>query len=384
MTAVLHTSELLAAIFAYQHGFAFPHLRLVKALRVCRRHQVALGYVSHDTWIATTPAYLREWLGQTSLTAFERLHGCDPDLFMIDDAARAGRLELVQFLHNHGAPCTVASMDCAAAQGYVEIVEFLTIHRPEGCTTEALDGAACRGHVDVVRYLHVHRNEGCTTRALDRAARNGHFQVVQYLSDHLAPSCCFSTALDIAAACGHFDIVQWLHPRTPRCSKAAVDGALHGHVDIAKFLLMHRREGGSEDALVAAATANRCDILELLVHTAALDTTTALAAAAGRGHLEAVKLLISKAAFKSTAIRAAVQSGHVDVVKHLVQNDPMLGVDALVAAASTNKKDLLHVLVGLGGDDWLEPAWRLAKRHQVHTAIARLAPLRRETACRMQ
>ncbi|OQR94206.1 hypothetical protein ACHHYP_01620 [Achlya hypogyna] len=187
---------------------------------------------------------------------------------LLNDAAGIGDLRLVELLHAAGEACTSAAMDLAAANGHIDVVCFLHEKRTEGCTAAAMDGAAGGGHLAVVAFLHTHRSEGCTTAAMDEAAANGHLEVVRFLAEHRSEGAV--DALDLASAGGYLDVVKYLHSLgSISCTTAALDGAAsNGHTDVVHFLLEHRAEGGSRDAVVQMALEARHMIIvdELVAH----------------------------------------------------------------------------------------------------------------------
>ncbi|ETO58834.1 hypothetical protein F444_22781, partial [Phytophthora nicotianae P1976] len=155
----------------------------------------------------------------------------------MDNAAANGHLEMIKWLHQHQAWCTKQAMNRAAGNGHLEIVQFLNEHRSEGCTTDAMDLAASNGHLDMVKWLHENRPEGCTPFAMDSAAKNGLFAVLRWLHNNRSEGCS-AHAVDNAASAGRLDIVRWLHEHYAEgCTRAAMtDAVANGHLDVARWL----------------------------------------------------------------------------------------------------------------------------------------------------
>ncbi|KAG3027418.1 hypothetical protein PC121_g17770 [Phytophthora cactorum] len=155
----------------------------------------------------------------------------------MDNAAANGHLEMIKWLHQHHAWCTKQAMNRAAGNGHLEVVQFLNERRSEGCTTDAMDLAASNGQLEMVKWLHENLSEGCTQFAMDAAAKNGHFALVKWLHVNRSEGCS-AHAMDNAAAAGHFAIVQWLREHyTEGCTRAAMmDAIANGHFDIARWL----------------------------------------------------------------------------------------------------------------------------------------------------
>lgn len=242
--------------------------------------KIAQFLVSHD--------YLLE-VGTGSLS----IAACDCDLEMvqwlqtlpqakdstgwIDEAAGAGKLDIVQWAHENikDDVCTVNAMDEAASQGHLHVVQWLHQNRTEGCTTRAMDDAAGTGHLDIIQWLHEHRTEGCTTAAMDIAARNGDFDVLLWLHEHRSEGCS-TEAMDSAAALGRLEMVQWLHVnRTEGCTAAAMNKtASDGHLDIVQWLHENRSEGCTTDAMDDAARDGQLHVVQWLHENRAEGCTT--------------------------------------------------------------------------------------------------------------
>lgn len=155
----------------------------------------------------------------------------------MDNAAANGHLEMTQWLHKERAWCTKQAMNRAAGNGHLEVVKFLDENLSDGCTTDAMDLAAASGHLEMVKWLHDHRTEGCTQFAMDSAAKNGFIKVVRWLYYHRDEGCS-THAMDGAAASGHLEVAQWLHlHRVGGCTRAAMTDAItNGHFEVAKWL----------------------------------------------------------------------------------------------------------------------------------------------------
>ncbi|EGZ08378.1 ankyrin repeat-containing protein [Phytophthora sojae] len=99
----------------------------------------------------------------------------------MDNAAANGHLEMVKWLNDQHAWCTKQAMNRAAGNGHLEVVKFLHEKRSEGCTTDAMDLAAGNGYLEVVKWLYANRNEGCTAVAMADSVANEHFEVASWL-----------------------------------------------------------------------------------------------------------------------------------------------------------------------------------------------------------
>lgn len=145
------------------------------------------------------------------------------------------------------------------------------------------------------------------------------------------------TALHLAAAYGRLDVVE----RVLELAKDDIDvrdwtgqtalgtAASGGHVDVVRRLI--KKGADPVDGLCAAAKANQLAVMQFLlvyVDVDALDVTgqSALDYATDRGHVEAVRLLISQGAQVNnvaslsgrTPLHIAAAEGHVGLVQALL------------------------------------------------------------------
>ncbi|KAF0686263.1 Aste57867_21869 [Aphanomyces stellatus] len=139
---------------------------------------------------AMTQAALEGHVDVVAYLATHRTEGCQwntANRAIIEGCS----VEMLSALHDHPfAEFSATTMDNAAAAGRLDLVEFLHAHRPdEGCTTAAMDEAAAQGRLDIVQFLHSHRREGCTTKAMSLAIIYGHMGVVQFLHAHRTEGC---------------------------------------------------------------------------------------------------------------------------------------------------------------------------------------------------
>ncbi|GMF57522.1 unnamed protein product [Phytophthora fragariaefolia] len=132
----------------------------------------------------------------------------------MDNAAANGHLDMVKWLQNQHAWCTKQAMNRAAGNGHLDVVKFLDESRSEGCTTDAMDLAAGSGHLGVVKWLHNNRSEGCTQFAMDLAAKNGFLGMMKWLHAHRSEGCTQAAMMD-AVSNGHFEVCSWLRETYP-------------------------------------------------------------------------------------------------------------------------------------------------------------------------
>ncbi|GMF14834.1 unnamed protein product [Phytophthora lilii] len=174
------------------------------------------------------------------------------DMYLIDEAARHGDLEMMEWLHTErGDQLTYEGVMRAVDHGFLDAVEWMCATFPDVVTTSyiRMDSAAANGHLAMIKWLHEHHG-WCTKQAMNRAAGNDHLEVVKFLDENRSEGCT-TDAMDMAAANGHLETVKWLHTnRSEGCTQFAMDSAAkNGFADVVQWLLEHRAEDSSSQAM---------------------------------------------------------------------------------------------------------------------------------------
>ena len=158
--------------------------------------------------------------------------------------------------------------------------------------------AALGGHTDIIKYLIDEKGARNFNETMASAARGGHTDIIKYLIDEKGAND-FNEAMASAAEGGHIDIVKSM------IEKGEVIG----------------QEMDFDDAMGWAAYRNHLDIVNLMIdEKGARDFNTAMARAARSGHMEMVKYLIEKGArYFNGAMKEAVIGGHLDIVKLMIE-----------------------------------------------------------------
>jgi len=195
------------------------------------------------------------------------------------------------------------------------------------------------------------------------------------------------TALYFAAEAGHTDTVQLLLSRGAALSpKGASDvtplhgAASGGHADTTQFLIGAREDVNAKAKLVgtplemAIRSGDAQTAKVLLDHGANvdLDGSNDLGAAAARGNLTVVGMLLDRNVAAGDAVYQATRFGHLDVVKLLLdkglspsghrtseshRGPKALESSPLHAAAETGNVDLVNLLLSHGSGDINEREW---------------------------
>ncbi|EGG16772.1 hypothetical protein DFA_07750 [Cavenderia fasciculata] len=276
-----------------------------------------------------------------------RQEGCTSDA--MDFASEFGHIDILEYLLEHSQEgCTELGMDRAARAGRLDVIKWLHLNTTQGCSFEAMDQAATLGYFDIVKWLHDHRSEGCSTAAMDYASKNQHFQIVEWLNENRLEGST-ELALDWAAENGSMETVQYLHQhRTEGGSERAIDWASKQHFDIVKFFYENRTERCSSNALLWACSCGQLDILKYLYYKGEVEhmviSDAAIEYGCQSGHLEVVRFLVETASMTITSkcVSWAAGYGHLDIIMYLDQHEKQNGqrhqgsftTDAMVAAAS--------------------------------------------------
>jgi len=274
-------------------------------------------------------------------------------------AAEAGHLDVVRLLFESQKIEFVITK--SLSQRCVDVGELLC--GPDASRMNPLHYVAQNGHADVVRYLcaykridvnaayRVYGSRRTTMTPLHLAACNRHVDVVRALCDCERVSVnaehCGRTALHFAAEKGHVDVVRVM------CEYARVDvNAVSGREASICMTPLHLAAcRGYVDVVQALCECERVNVNI----TDAFDRTP-LNLAALNGFVHIVECLTTSRAGRidfvlrfsdrTTALHCAASSGHVDVVRFLLDRE-------LIDVNATNRRGdtPLHLVVPWGRAD---------------------------------
>ncbi|EGZ05591.1 hypothetical protein PHYSODRAFT_452119, partial [Phytophthora sojae] len=129
------------------------------------------GDLSVVRWLMEHP------IGKRVAEAYEHQHSAGPEHFFAL-AAAGGHVEVMEYLDNEGYSDSFKDAAILAIRnGHLEAIKWLLRNHSYFSDTFMVEEAARCGRIN---FLH----EGCTTRAMDKAASNGHLDVVQWLHTH--------------------------------------------------------------------------------------------------------------------------------------------------------------------------------------------------------
>ncbi|KAE9166622.1 hypothetical protein PF004_g29098 [Phytophthora fragariae] len=138
----------------------------------------------------------------------EQLFPCARVTKAVETAARNGQVEVLQWLHERQEALDVF-------WGAREmLVAWLHLHRNEGCSLFGMNNAAGAGRLDILQWLHSNYGMGCNNRAMEAAAFGGHFDILDFLHREGLASCTADVSIK-AVAEGHLEILEWLFLHYP-------------------------------------------------------------------------------------------------------------------------------------------------------------------------
>jgi len=176
--------------------------------------------------------------GHSDVLDWLRMHGfLDCELTdYVENAAKAGDLEIVKMLLSYGARGSARCAEAAGSGGNLDVLKYLReLECPWDATT--CSAAARSGHLDILTWAHEH---GCAwnTKTCSAAAESGSLEILRYAHDH---GCEWdANTCSVAAGSGNFEMLRWAREHgcewdATTCSTAAESG----HLDILKWAHEH-------------------------------------------------------------------------------------------------------------------------------------------------
>ncbi|KYQ88305.1 hypothetical protein DLAC_11000 [Tieghemostelium lacteum] len=223
------------------------------------------------------------------------------------------------------------AMDLAAQGGHLEILKYLYNKWGANFTSRAINKATENGHLETLKYLYSIRpntNIKCSSKSMDVASNNGHLELIKYQMERNLATVSFY-AMDSAAFKNRLDIVKYLHSKKAGCTLEALNGAtLNGHIEVVKYLLNYRAEGGPHNILNTASLKGNVEIFKLLYNSPLIrqliiiDSFNILRTAVYYGQLEIIKYLHSCNDSEYVPIfDLAVERGHLNILEFYLQTE---------------------------------------------------------------
>ncbi|POM59588.1 hypothetical protein PHPALM_31652 [Phytophthora palmivora] len=260
---------------------------------------------------------------------------------------------------------------------------------PRPWTKGAMDGAAARGRLDLLKKLRYGRSVGCSSAAFIGAARNNFVPVLQWLSRYYIQHSKPSTELAAAAERGHMErqnghveVVQLLmeNSRIQYHSVILQKAAEFGHIRVMELVLDQWRPREINIAIPTAG-AGQSRTLRTFLEKLTFDERSivfAIVDAARNDHNDILTLLLQRQSFveaqsdtgdgkKSRVIQvamnqvvsAAVLSGHISVVRMLIDKATNPIKALLQDAATKDRVEMMELLLNVAET-------RTITKHRLH------------------
>ncbi|KAF0682373.1 Aste57867_25511 [Aphanomyces stellatus] len=297
---VFDVPDLSTLIFAFQGG-VFGDLRDRFAQRWTTPHVQRKPTTSSPSYLPILalvlhPSHrdrrfaLHMAIYEGNLPLMQRIVACQPWLLTPDAfvcAVRHEHLALARYLqhaaidHPPNCPATMTNprwdvvpiglVDFAAHRNNLDLLVFLHLHGVGGCTTSAFDSAASHGNVAMLQFLHKEYAGALSPSAngFARAIQHGHLPALQFLVAHY-PLQGVDAKLAFAYAGEGGDLAMAtyvatvLFPSQPTAG-LALAAAIHGHVQLLDWLLIHKHERGSLDYWERVVARGHVHVLEWIV-----------------------------------------------------------------------------------------------------------------------
>lgn len=256
---------------------------------------------------------------------------------VVDEAARAGRIEVLQLLHDRHRNAVFWSADAmalAVRNEHLAAVQWLHAHDiPVSSAQDVVNGAICTGNADMVSWMldnMVQFRDEWAKCDVGAVAAKGDLEMVKWLCQHCVAEH-RRIELKQAIAAGHVQVVEWLE-RAGRGIVGEVDieeAAGNGHLEMVEWFQRRRSLNGPSAFpfrinLDAAAGKGHLHVLKALASLLGTKgigfcSHRAMDSAASNGHLEIVQWLHTNRSEGCTAaaMDGAAKNGHFDVVKWL-------------------------------------------------------------------
>ncbi|XP_032236532.1 serine/threonine-protein phosphatase 6 regulatory ankyrin repeat subunit A-like isoform X3 [Nematostella vectensis] len=350
------------------------------------------AYVNAKTKVGLTPLHLASENGHKELVGLlvNKYQG-SVDALTLDKktplhlAAEKGRilvcehlLELkadISFVDNKGQ----TPLHYAAQNDHSEVVALFLKHKPDVMLQHNSEGSTCvhiaamKGSVSVMKELIRFNASGIlTTRNKSKyatplllAASGGHKAVVEVLIGYGAPASDEDvegmTVLHLAAKYGHLDVLEVLRGKVPWSMASVKTGlsALHvaaryGQIEVVREMLL-KVPGTLKSESPSVVDSEKGDYSYTPLHLAAQS-----------GHVDVVRILLNSPGVRvdsATAIQGSIplhlaaENGQSEVVSILLSKSTVqlhvkdkVGRSALHLAASNGHRELVSQLIGQGAD----------------------------------
>ncbi len=188
----------------------------------------------------------------------------------------------------------------------------------------SLDDAAKAGHLEVVRFL-VEKGVSGHYEAIKFAAQQGHIGVVEFLLDKNPTEEYFIRVINFGNDSRNIEIVEmamekWLSSplSQPKSQKVLVHAARVGSQTIVKKMI-DKGADNLDEAMRYASREGHIEVVRMLIDEGVTNYNGSMLAASEKGHIDIVNLMLEKGAndFNTTMVYAA-RGGYTEIVKSMI------------------------------------------------------------------
>jgi hypothetical protein len=280
-------------------------------------YQELEAIVTDDVVIKIFREACKQWCVTSHVNIIEFMlerHVNPPD-FLMENAAESGQLDLIRLLHSkYNATCTYKDLEYAAFTSRMDVVECIFLNFPNvECTLRALEKAAFKNDFDMFKMLHqrftLDREEFYPSKPLTtKPLQWKNLEMVQFIleNDLDDGKKCLGGAFltgDLVFAKAVYQLLEQKEARDAKARGDSVDGPYH----LSSFM--------EAEEWSCAAAGGSLDVVQFVEREWDGDSSA----------------LESEAA--ATLAQAAV-SGHVDIVRYLMDNyESFIDIDVVLENA---------------------------------------------------
>jgi len=254
-------------------------------------------------------------------------NGCDPSEQDNEPVVRAIAPKIIKYLLDEGASVLKAAKTAAYA-GNLKMLMYLQERDMSLKSNDVFLEAALGGHMDVVDHLLVDKDVKLSSQVLRNSIMSGNSTLVMKFLNAGAKA---DDAIIYASEYGHLDMVEMLMQRgaNPRIKNgmALVVASTCGYLDVVEFLVVAGVSVATSDndPIIGASANGHLPVVEYLFNNDAnieIGNNSPARVSAMNGHLDVLLYILdhSTNADIDVLLRIAAGYGHIDIVKHLVEN----------------------------------------------------------------
>ncbi len=261
-----------------------------------------------------------------------------------DLALEYGQAQIINWLKNHlyrQVPFTKSGMKTAIKNNHFHLRDIILLGAPlnayEFTACDLFTVSATCGNFEFFEYfVGVYQDYENPCFLCPLAAKAGSIKMLELLLEYDTIDYDWTYAADYAASGGHIDVFKWcIEHKGEYSSKSINYASKNGHLEMVKYLV-ENFQIKSNKAIKCASENKHFDIvLYLLEKNYEFDLELLMFSVLKNGHLEMVKHLVENFQIKSNeAINCALENKHFDIVLYLLEKNYEFDPEILVFKAS--------------------------------------------------